>query len=126
MRESGGGSDPESDGAALREGLEATALLIGPMMPHLAEELWHLLGHDTLVTNAAWPVADEGLLVQDTVKIAVQVRGKMRGTVEVPADADQPVIEEQARALPTVIAALDGAEVTKVIYVPNRIINLIH
>ena len=95
-------------------------------MPHLAEELWHLLGHDTLVTNAAWPVADEGLLVQDTVKIAVQVRGKMRGTVEVPADADQPVIEEQARALPTVIAALDGAEVTKVIYVPNRIINLIH
>ena len=119
-------ADPATAGGALREGLETITLLIGPMMPHLAEELWHMLGHDTLVADTPWPAADESLLVEDSMKIAVQVRGKMRGTIEVPTDAEQPLIEEKALGLPTVIAALDGAEIKKVIYVPNRIINLIH
>ncbi|CAM9753145.1 unnamed protein product, partial [Discosporangium mesarthrocarpum] len=114
------------DGAALREGLETVTLLIGPMMPHLAEELWQMLGHKTLVADSPWPVANESLLVQDTVKLAVQVRGKMRGTVEIPHDADQAIAEQAALALPTVTAALDGDEVKKIIYVPNRIINVIH
>lgn len=118
--------DGAKDGAALREGLETVTLLIGPMMPHLAEELWRMLGHDALVADSRWPVANESLLVQDTVKLAVQVRGKMRGTVEIPHDADQATAEQAALALPTVTAALDGAEVKKVIYVPNRIINVIH
>jgi len=119
-------ADATKDGAALREGLETVTLLIGPMMPHLAEELWRMLGHDALVANSAWPVANESLLVQDTVKLAVQVRGKMRGMVEIPADADQATAEQAALALPTVTAALDGDEVKKIIYVPNRIINVIH
>ncbi len=118
--------DPATDGGALREGLETVTLLIGPMMPHLAEELWRMLGHDTLVADSPWPVADESLLVQDTVKLAVQVRGKMRGTVEIPHDADQATAEKAALALATVTAALDGAEIKKIIYVPNRIINVIH
>ena len=119
-------ADPSKDSAALREGLETVTLLIGPMMPHLAEELWRMLGHEKLVADSPWPVADERLLVQDTVKLAVQVRGKMRGTVEIPHDADQATAEQAALALPTVTAALDGDEVKKIIYVPNRIINVIH
>ena len=118
--------DPEADGNTLREGLEAVTVLIGPMMPHLAEELWHMLGRDTLVSETAWPDFDPDLLVQDTVKIAVQVRGKMRGTVEIASDADQAVAEAAALALPTVTAAIDGDEIKKIIYVPNRIINVIH
>ena len=118
--------DGAMDGAALREGLETVTLLIGPMMPHLSEELWRMLGHDELVANSPWPVANESLLVQDTMKLAVQVRGKMRGTVEIPAGADQATAEQAALALPTVTAALDGDEVKKIIYVPNRIINVIH
>ena len=121
-------SDPDvaKDGTDLREGLETVTLLIGPMMPHLAEELWQMLGHDKLVADSAWPVANESLLVQDTVELAVQVRGKMRGTVEIPHDADQATAEKAALALPTVTAALDGDKVKKIIYVPNRIINVIH
>jgi len=118
--------DAQTDGAALREGLETVTLLIGPMMPHLAEELWRMLGHETLVAETDWPEFDPDLLVQDTVKIAVQVRGKMRGTVEIASDADQAVAEAAALALPTVSAALDGDDVKKIIYVPNRIINVIH
>ena len=115
------------DGAAvLREGLETVTLLIGPMMPHLAEELWRMLGHETLLAETAWPVAIESLLVQDTVKLAVQVRGKMRGTIEIARDADQDAAERAALALATVTAALDGDEIKKIIYVPNRIINVIH
>ena len=116
----------ETDGDVLREGLEAVTRLIGPMMPHLAEELWKMLGHQTLVAESDWPAFDASLLIQETVKIAVQVRGKMRGTIEIANDADQAVAEAAAMALPTVTAALDGDEIKKIIYVPNRIINVIH
>jgi len=118
--------DPETDGETLREGLEAVTLLIGPMMPHLAEELWHTLGHETPVAETDWPTFDKSLLIQDTVKIAVQVQGKMRGTVEIANNAEKPVAEEAALALPTVIASLNGKKIKKIIYVPNRIINVIH
>ena len=118
--------DHETDGATLREGLEAVTLLIGPMMPHLAEELWRMIGHETLVAETDWPAFDPDLLVQDTVKIAVQVRGKMRGTIEIASDAEQDVAEAAALALPTVTAALAGNDIKKIIYVPNRIINVIH
>ena len=119
------GSDSGA-GAALREGLEAVTLLAAPMMPHLAEELWRLLGHGELAARTAWPQADAALLVQDSVQIAVQVRGKMRGTIGIARDADQSVAEAAALALPTVVAALDGAAIRKIVYVPNRIINVIH
>ena len=112
--------------AVLREGLETVTLLIGPMMPHLAEELWRALGHSTLVADSAWPEADESLLVHETVEIAVQVRGKMRGTVVIARDADQAAAEEAALSLSTVTAALGDDEIKKIIYVPNRIINVIH
>ena len=121
------GSDQDGDGAAwvLREGLEAVALLVGPMMPHLAEEMWALLGGRGLLAQAAWPSHDPALLVDDTVTLAVQVNGKLRGTVQVAKDAPQDVVQALALALPSVVAQLDGKPPRKVVVVPNRIVNVV-
>ena len=80
----------DEDGAwrVLREALETAVRLVGPMMPHLAEELWRALGHDTLLVDQPWPEADPAMLVEDNVTIAVQVNGKLRGTLDVPKGAD--------------------------------------
>ncbi len=110
---------------ARREALEALVRLTGPMMPHLAEELWHMLGHESLLAETPWPVADAALTRDDSVKVAVQVNGKMRGTIELPRDAAQAEAEAVALSLPTVAAAMAGKPPRKVIVVPNRIINVV-
>jgi len=108
-----------------REAFEATATLINPMMPHLAEELWAMLGHHGLMADVSWPVADQALLVDDAVTIAVQVNGKMRGTIELPKDCPQNEAEAAALTLDTAVAAMDGKTPRKVIVVPNRIVNVV-
>ena len=95
------------------------------MMPHLAEELWQALGSDTLIADVAWPVADPALLVDDTVTVAAQVNGKMRGTLSLPKDCPADVAQAAALALDTVQAAMQGKEPRKVIVVPNRIVNVV-
>ena len=92
----------------LREGLEVVTGLIGPMMPHLAEEMWRTLGHATLIADAAWPKPDPELVRDEQVTLAVQVNGKLRGTVELPRDAAASEAEEAALALPQVAKLLDG------------------
>ena len=119
------GGDDEAAAWVRREGLETVARLIGPMMPHIAEELWQLLGHDVPLAETAWPEPDAALLVEDSITLAVQVKGKMRGTVELPPDAPQADAEAAALALPAVAAALDGKAARKIIFVPNRIINVV-
>lgn len=110
---------------ALREALESLVLLIGPMMPHLAEELWHALGHKTLVAETPWPTAVEALTVDNTVKMAVQVNGKVRDTIEVAKDMAKADVEALALGLDPVTKFTDGKTVRKVIVVPGRIVNIV-
>ena len=112
-------------GEALREALEIQVRLIGPMMPHLGEEMWKALGRETLLSDEPWPVADESLLVADTVTLAIQVNGKLRGTVDLAAGADQPSAEAAARAVRNVADSLGDSDIRKVIYVPDKLVNFV-
>ena len=117
--------DGESAPWVKRFGWEVVTHLIGPMMPHLAEELWRGLGHDTLLVEQPWPEADPALLVEDSADVAVQVNGKLRGTASLPKDCSQATAEAAALAIEAVQAAIGGNKVRKLIYVPNRIINVV-
>ncbi len=110
---------------ALREGLETLVRLIGPMMPHLAEELWEALGHSAWLVDTAWPVADPALVADDTVTIAVQVNGKKRAEITLARDLPQAEAEAAALADPAVARAMEGKPARKVIVVPNRIVNVV-
>jgi leucyl-tRNA synthetase len=111
--------------STLREGLETLVRLVAPMMPHLAEELWQRLGHDTVLAEETWPEADPGLAMDDSVTIAVQVAGKLRGTLEVPKGMDKSALETAALALDNVQRAMDGKAPRKVIVVPDKIVNIV-
>ncbi len=104
---------------------EAFVVLLSPFAPHLAEECWEMLGHPPAVIDASWPSFDPALTVEDAVEIAVQVNGKMRGTVTVPRDTGEDAAREAALANEKVAAHLGGGAIRKVIFVPNRLINLI-
>jgi leucyl-tRNA synthetase len=114
-----------SDLAALREAWEALIILINPMAPHLAEELWAMLGHETILADTSWPQADDSLLTNDTVKIAVQVNGKLRATIQLPAGIDKSEAEKIALEQDNVQRALEGLSVRKVIVVPDKIVNVV-
>jgi len=118
--------DADADTAwALREGVEAVVRLIAPMMPHIAEELWAELGYDRLLVDEPWPTFDPALTIDDRLTIAVQVNGKLRGTVELARDADRATAEAAALALPSVRRELDGRTPRKVVVVPNKIVNVV-
>ena len=117
--------DDDSAKWALREALEIFVRLIGPMTPHLAEELWGALGHKSLLADSPWPLADDALLVDDTVTVAVQLNGKLRGTIALAKDAPKDLAEKTALALPELARGLDGKTPKRVIVVPNRIVNVV-
>jgi len=114
-----------SDGWALREALETLVRLSEPMMPHLAEEAWAELGHTTPLFETAWPEADPALVIDQTVKIAVQINGKLRATIDLPRDASKEDAEAAAFAEPKIREAISGKEIRKVIVVPGRIVNIV-
>jgi leucyl-tRNA synthetase len=111
--------------AALRDGVERLVQVVAPMMPHLAESCWALLGHSSLLVDARWPQADPALLVDSTIVIPVQVNGKRRGEVTVAKDAANEVVEHEALSLDAVARMLDGKPPRKVVIVPNRIVNVV-
>ncbi|MBI5088301.1 MAG: class I tRNA ligase family protein, partial [Actinobacteria bacterium] len=100
-------------------------LLCAPLTPHLAEELWRLLGHNGTVTYEPFPTADPAMLVDDTIELPVQVNGKVRSRIVVATDAANDVIEAAALADPKVAAALGGSAPKKVIVVPGRMVNIV-
>ena len=110
---------------ALKEALEILIKLFNPMMPHLAEELWSQLGHNTLLADERWPKADESLLVDDTVTLGVQVNGKVRAQITIAPDADEDTAREAALSEPNVVKFIDGKDVKKFIYVPGKIVNVV-
>ena len=120
-------TDPGAGGRAwaLREALETMIVVIAPMMPHLAEEAWALLGQKVMLTHTAWPKADPALVVEQDVTLAVQVNGKRRGEIVIARDAAEDDIKQAALALDPVQRALEGKPVRKIIIVANRIVNVV-
>ena len=117
---------PAADTAwAVREAATILVQLFAPMMPHLAEECWQVLGQSGLISEANWPQIERDLLVEDTVTLVVQVNGKKRGDVTVPRGAENPEIEAAVLTLDAVKLALGGKAVRKVIVVPMRIVNVV-
>ena len=110
---------------AIREAAETLVRLAAPMMPHLSEECWEILGNQGLVAEQAWPEADPALLTEDTVTIAVQVNGKRRGELTIARDAAKEDIEAAALALDAVARALEGRDIRKIVVVPQRIVNVV-
>jgi leucyl-tRNA synthetase len=121
----GAGHHGAAAGWARREALETLVRLVNPMMPHLAEELWQQLGHAIWLVDTPWPEADAALLVHDTITIAVQVNGKLRGTLQAATDADEATLSAAALALESVMRQLDGKAPRRVIVVPGRIVNIV-
>ena len=123
--QAGGASPPPDMRFALREAAEMLTRIAAPMVPHLAEECWVALGHETLLAAEAWPTADRGLVTDDTVTIAVQVNGKRRDELRIARDAAKEDIEAAALKLDNVVRAIGGRKIKKVVIVPRRIVNVV-
>jgi leucyl-tRNA synthetase len=119
------GDDSPAGRALMQEGLEAVVLLLSPIVPHAAHALWRELGHAGAVVDAPWPETDPGALARDTVELVVQVNGKLRGRVLVPAGAGQAEVEAAALASENVRRFVADKPVRKVIVVPGKLVNVV-
>ena len=119
--------DDETDAgrAVQHEALEAVVLMLSPIVPHICHALWQELGHGTPLIDQAWPEIDQSALELDLVEMVVQVNGKLRARVSVPADADKDAIEQLAIADANVRRFIDGKDIRKVIVVPGRLVNIV-
>jgi leucyl-tRNA synthetase len=119
--------DPADAGTpwALREAFSVEARLLAPFAPHMAEALWDGLAEEGLVSEARWPDCDEDLLIEERVTVVVQVNGKLRARLDLPRDESEEATIEAARAEANVAAHLEGKSVRKVVFVPNRLVNLV-
>ena len=105
--------------------LEPLIVLLAPFTPHIAEELWHLMGHETTVCDAQWPAFNEEYLKEDTVTMGVSFNGKTRFTLDFPADATKDAIEQEVMQSQQAKKYLEGMQVVKVIVVPRKIVNIV-
>jgi leucyl-tRNA synthetase len=111
--------------AVPRQVAEDVVLMLAPLAPHVSEELWARLGHADTLAYEPFPVADPAWLVRDVVRYPVQINGRVRATVELPATADADTVEREALAHPNVRAHLEGKTVSRVVVVPGRIVNIV-
>ena len=111
--------------ALMQEGLEAITCLLSPITPHITQKLWEQLGHDDLILNSAWPKADKSALIQDQIKMVIQVNGKLRAQIDIAADADKADIEALALANEQIQRFIADKTVRKVIVVPKRLVNIV-
>jgi leucyl-tRNA synthetase len=121
LRESGAAVDPE----AWDEARRSLVLMMAPATPHIAEELWERLGQPYSVHTQAWPASDASLAQADEVEVAVQVNGKVRDRLMLPVDAPEAVARDRAMASPSVAAHVAGKQIVRVIYVPDRLVNIV-
>jgi len=113
------------DRALVQEGLETVTLLLAPITPHISHELWSRLGHSDAVIDARWPVQDDSALVQDTLQLVIQVNGKLRGQIDMPASASREEVEAAARVNENVLRFTEGLTIRKVIVVPGKLVNIV-
>jgi leucyl-tRNA synthetase len=117
--------DSDAGRAVMQEALESAVLMLAPIVPHISHSLWQALGHGDAVVDCAWPCFDPVALVQETVEIVVQVNGKLRGRVTVPAQADRDAIQAAALADENVRKFLADGTLRKAIVVPGKLVNLV-
>jgi leucyl-tRNA synthetase len=120
-------TDMSDQGRAVRhEALQAMVLLLNPVTPHVCHALWQALGHkEALLEDVPFPVADPAALVRDSITLAVQVNGKLRGTIEVPVNVSKEHVEARALSEPGVVQFIGTQSVKKVIVVPGKIVNIV-
>jgi len=117
--------DSDQGRAVIQEALNAIVLMLSPIVPHVSHHLWQQLGHETVVMDESWPLYDEAALVKENIELVVQVNGKLRATIQVPANADKDSIEKIALDSDNVQAHIEGKDIRKVIVVPGRLVNLV-
>ncbi|MBP6942554.1 MAG: class I tRNA ligase family protein [Candidatus Buchananbacteria bacterium] len=108
-----------------KESAQSFLKLLSPFAPHIVEELWQQLGHAESITHESWPVADESKIITDSITIAIQVNGKVRGTITVAPDTSEAEVIAAAKAEPNVAKYLEGAEIKKTIYVPGKLVSFV-
>ena len=118
-------ADEPAAKALLQEGINTIVLLLAPFVPHVASELWHEMGHKQRLDQMSWPTYVPEALKEEELLIVIQVNGKVRGKISVPADTTEHQIEAVALADPKVAAVLDGKQVRRMVHVPRRLINIV-
>lgn len=115
----------EIDQLIIQEALEASILMLAPIVPHFSHALWQYLGHDEAVIDASWPQVDESALTQNTLLIVLQVNGKVRAKIDVPANIDKPELKKLALENESIRKYTDAGSVRKIIIVPGRLVNIV-
>ena len=115
----------KEEGSITKDELVIFIKLMCPVAPHICEEIWESLGGEGLLSLSAWPEYDESKCVDAEIEIAVQICGKLKGTITIPVDSDKDVAIAKAKELSNVAAAIEGKTIVKEIYVPNKIVNIV-
>jgi leucyl-tRNA synthetase len=115
----------DADRAIMTEALDAVVLMLSPIVPHICHRLWRVLGHESAVTDAAWPVADQNALHVDTVEIVVQVNGKLRARIQSPANASKDALQDAALGDENVRRFIADKNIRKIIVVPGKLVNVV-